>query len=442
MEVTIEEKGQYDRLMTVTLPVTRVAELYNKELDALLRHSRIPGFRPGKAPRSLVEANYRDYLQQELTEKLIRETLTPALKENNLQMIGTPDLDPDPIDPKNNFVYRVSLQIFPDVTAENYQGMELQRTLYQVTDADVQEVVNRILESHAKYEPREGREAQLGDEVMLDFTGYMDGEAFPGGADTNYPLQLGKKRFIGDFEEQLVGMKAGDSRTVKVTFPDGYGNAKLAGKEATFECTMREVRERILPEMNDELAVKAGMKEGGVEALLAGIRQQLEEEAKETTEKAVKQVIFQKLLEANPMQLPSQMVDYEISQLKESIKRETKRQGGNPDEMDLEAPRYQEQLTKSAHERLALGLLVGSIASQQNISVSDQLLDEKLQSITSQYGEHAKAIEDMIRGNKDRMEEMRGTLLEGQVIQWIIDNGQVSDTTLSYDQIKQQQEGV
>lgn len=427
MEVTIEEKGPHDRLMTIRVPAARVAELLNKELDGLVRNAKIAGFRPGKAPRGVVEAQFSDYMLQEVKEKLVRETLNPALMENSLHMLGTPSFEVGEISRQEDFVYHVSLQIFPQVVAEGYRGLVLDRVHYQVSQEDVEQVVSHIRESHAKWEARPEREAQLGDEVMIDFRGTLDGEEFAGGADTNYPLELGRKRFIGDFEEQLVGIKSGESRQVRVTFPENYPNTKLAGRDALFDCTAREVRERILPELDDTLAVKAGIKEGGIPAMLEDIQQRLKEEAKRESDRRIKQQIFGKLLESNPLDLPSQMVEQEVTELKESLRQENRRQGGNPDDLDLDAPNYRDHLEKSARERLSLGLMVGSIASRESVAVNDAQLDQLLEAMTAQYGEHAAAVRDAVRGNKQRMEELRGSLLESQVIAWIIENGQVTE---------------
>nr|CRH07513.1 Trigger factor [Candidatus Magnetococcus massalia] len=437
MEVSVEEKGPFDREVTVRVPADQVSALFNQEISKLAASVRLPGFRPGKVPRKIIEQRYGDSVRAEVADQLFRSSYPQALTQESLRPIGTPELSVGELAQGEDFTYTASLQIFPSVEPTGYTDIALTKPMVEIEEGDVDKVVTQVQEANAVYSAVDGAEAAEGDRLKFDFEGFIDDEPFEGGKADDYELELGSKQFIPGFEEQLLGTKAGVDIDVKVPFPEDYHAKELAGKEATFKCKVKEVQQRSMPEVNDELAEKAGVPEGGVEALRKEIRSRLEREAEKASRNELKQQVFNALLEANKMDLPSQMIDQEIEAMVKIAKEEYKRQGVDPDQMGMSDETWRQQYDEKAKERVSLGLLMGAITSKESIQVDDAAVEAHLDEMIQQFaqGEYGEELKKHMRQDKDRMEELRGSVLEEKVIDWVIENGTLTEEKKSFAEL-------
>ncbi|MEO5365415.1 MAG: trigger factor [Magnetococcus sp. WYHC-3] len=434
MEVTVEEKGTYERALTVRIPAAEVDPVLEEAFRELSRSARLPGFRPGKTPRRVLESRYGAALAADVAEKLIQNSFGNALQSQQLNPVGPPlGLESGSVSRGQDFSYTATIQVFPRIEPKGYQGMALTRTSVSIDDADVDKVVERIRRSHAQFVAEEGRAAQQGDQLVLDFKGTLDGHAFPGGEAENYVLNLGESRFIPGFEEQLMGVRPGESRDLHLTFPEGYHAAHLAGQAVQFQCRIHEVRRGELPAADDDLATKAGVTAGGMERLRSDIRQRLQDDGDQTAREQLRQQILRGLLDANPMELPSQLVDMELDAMVKRIVEDYKKQGTTLEQSGQTPEGLQQQYRGKAHERVVLGLLMGSITRTENIVVTEAAIEAHLDRITAQYGESAGNIKNWFRNDEKRMEDIRGTLLEEAVMDWIVDHGQVTGRSVGLE---------
>ncbi|MEO5349284.1 MAG: trigger factor [Magnetococcus sp. YQC-3] len=434
MDVIVKETGTFDREVTITIAADRVDALLDQELGRLAKSARLPGFRPGKIPKKVLEAHYRDQLSRVIVEQLVQESYLEVLSKENLHPVDNePRLTLDRVARGTPFTYTASIQIFPAVDPQGYTGLALTRRRAEIVDADVDAVVQQLRNERSRFEVEEGRVAAMGDQLSLDFDGRIDGERFAGGQSTQHLLELGSGRFIDTFEEQLLGCVAGEQRQVKVTFPTEYRATELAGKEATFDCLVHEVRARILPPEDDGLAKLAGLKEGGLAELRAEIRQTLQGQAERESRQQLKRAIIEQLLAANKIEVPSRLVQSESRVMVAQARREYEQQGMRLADLGISEEALANQFTDAARDRVIIGLVLGEIAEREKIVLDEAKLDAQLEEMSASYGERAAAMKKWVRDSEERMDTLRSTVLEQQVIDWIAENGTITDEDCSFD---------
>lgn len=436
MDVTVKEEAACEREVTIRVASSRVEQLMDQELGRLAGSVRLPGFRPGKIPRKLLESRFRERLASLVSEQLIQESYPKALADNGLRpVLDEPDLTLGQVARGEDFVYTARIQVYPVVEPQGYTELTLTRPVVQVTEADVDGIVEQLCTRHAHYEAEAEREAVLGDQVVLDYAGRVDDVLFPGGQAEGHVLDLGSGRFIAGFEAQLLGCKAGDAREVQVRFPDEYHAMELAGKEATFACTIQEVRQRILPPADDTLAEKLGV-EGGLTALRADIQKALENQVATEVKKRIKQSVFDQLLESNPMEaLPSQLLDRQRRAMVAHTKSEYQRQGLDPDALGIADATLEARFEEPAKTQVSLGLLMGAIAKKERLRVDEHALDALLDKTVSAYGEQAERMKKWFREDENRMADLRFSALEEQTVDWIEARSQVVDQEMTFQEL-------
>ncbi|MBF0144256.1 MAG: trigger factor [Magnetococcales bacterium] len=438
MDVTVEEKGKFDREIRVRIEPGRVDALLDRELERLSATVRLPGFRPGKVPRKLLESRFKDHLRANVAQELVQSTYPQALREKGVRPSAAPELDLGELARGEAFTYTILVQTMPEVVAVGYRGVGLSRPVVTVGEAEVEGVLRQIREGQGRYEAVEGRQAASGDQLVLDFEGFVDGTPFAGGKGEKYPLTLGGGQFVPGFEEQLLGSRVGDTPEVTVTFPDGYHSSGLAGKTALFRCRIHEVRERRLPEIDDGLARSVGVREGGLAKLREEVRERLEAEARQGIEEDLRRQVLKRLGEVNPMELPEKMVAEEVRSLQESAVRDLESKGvpvGQAEALVRSQPQV-DRLEQKARERLSLGLLLGVVAKNEGITVADAAVDAEIERMIAQFGSQGADMRAWFKNNPDRREGIRGSLLEKEVIGWIIANGEVSEISCTLEELR------
>ncbi|MBF0125882.1 MAG: trigger factor [Magnetococcales bacterium] len=427
MQITVEKTGTFDRTVTVRFEADQVNQQLDQELQRLASTVKLPGFRPGKIPRKHLEARFWEHLVATVTENLLRESYPKALKEHALMPADEPEMNLGELKRDAGFVYVANMQIVPEVAPEGYQGLELTRRVAEVTESDLDLALEKVREQHVRFEPVEGVQAKTGDQVVLNFAGFVDGEAFEGGTADDYVLELGSGRFIPGFEDQLVGVGVGEEREVNVSFPEQYGAPHLAGKAARFKCTVTEIRERVLPPLDDDLATLVNIQEGGLAKLREEIRESLEEESQRATERLLQRQIHKLVLAANPMELPEKLVAREQHSMVEYAKREYQSKGMDPEKVGLTDEVMAAGFKEAATKRVTLGMLLGAIAAREQLQVDDARVARRINQIAASYGPQAQNFRKWLQQDKNRMEEIRDTVLEDQVIHWIIQQGVVTE---------------
>lgn len=435
MEATVEQTGTFDRNLTVRIKAERVNQLLDQELAKLAGQVKLPGFRPGKIPKSFLEARFKDHLTQTITENLLRESYPKALQEHSLRPVNEPVLKINQLLRDQDFVYVATMQIIPKVEPKGYQGIPLTRFETQVTDSDVDAAMQKIQQQHASFEANAEHKAGLGDKVVLNFKGFVNDEPFEGGTEEGHLLELGSGRFIAGFEEQLIGSQAGEKREVRVTFPTPYPAAHLAGKEALFFCTITEVQRRIVPPVDDELATLSNIQEGGLEKLREQLAINLEAKVKAIIYKHLRQQIATHLLEANPMELPDQLVAIEQNAMVEQTRQAYQNQGLDLAQLGLNEQRLALSYQETASQRVRFMLLINAIARQENLQATDAMVTERINLVSESYGPKAKEFQQWVRKNEAQWNEFRSQVLEDLTISWLTQNGSITQTPCSLEEL-------
>ncbi|MEO5327929.1 MAG: trigger factor [Magnetococcus sp. THC-1_WYH] len=433
MEVTIEEKATFDREIKFVLSAAEVDQRMDQELAQLATTVRLPGFRPGKVPRKVLEARFKEHISGIIADHVFRESYHKTLTDHELNPVDQPKVVMGSLERGKDFTLCATIQVFPKVEPTGYTGLQLTQAKVEITEDDINKVIEEIRKGNARFEVSAGRSAEKGDQVVMDFEGFVDGTAFAGGKAEKYVLELGSNHFIPGFEDQLLSAKGGDNLEVKVTFPADYGNTDLAGKEALFQCMIHEVRARILPELDDALAKLAGVSEGGVEGLRTMVRSRLEKDVAIKIEKRVEKSIYEALLQANPFEIPDRLEQHQQQIMLAQMKRDYQARGIDVAKMGIDDNQWLKLFGQSAGEQVRIDLLLASIADKENIQVDDGRIDEKLDEMTMGFGERAAEVKKMVRQNEEKMESLRSTVLQASVVEWIIKNSTVTQQPLSLD---------
>jgi len=423
MQVSVETLEGLQRKMTVQLPAEKVNEIVDNKLRTIAKQVRLDGFRPGKVPLKVVRQRFGDHARQEAYGELIQSTFYEAASGEKLNPAGEPSIEVR--DDDSGFSYTAEFEVVPEVTLNDLSSATLERMTAEVSDADVDDMLEKLRKQRVTWN-RVERAAQDGDQVTVSFIGKVDGEEFEGGSAQNVPIELGAGRMIEGFEQGLLGASAGDERTVHLSFPDDYQAAHLAGKPASFEITVNEVAEPVLPELDEEFAKAFGVEEGGLEKLRADIRENMERELRQKLRSRNKEKVMDLLLENNDFTVPRAMIDSEAQRLKE----ETKQQMQGQSSVDLPLDIFREQ----AERRVKLGMLVAAIVDQQKIEVDEERVRSTVDDFAASY-ESPQELRDWYYADNERLNPVRNLVLEDQVVDWITSQVNVVDQQSSFQEM-------
>jgi trigger factor len=428
MQVSVESGEGLEKRLLVDLPAERVAAVMDKKLKDLARHVRLDGFRPGKVPMRTIKQRFGEQVRQEAYGALIQETLYEAANQQQLMPAGEPQIELREAAEDGGLGYTAVFEVMPEVALADLSGQSITRVAADVTEADIDEMINKLRKQRTVWNDVE-RGAKDGDTVHMDFEGKIDGEAFEGGSAENVPLVLGSGAMIEGFEAGLLGAKAGDERTLEVTFPQDYRAEHLAGKDATFEVRVLRVAEPQLPEVDEEFVKAFGVEEGTVEALRADVAKNMHHELKQKLNGITKERVMDALITANPMEIPKALVNQEAARMKQQMVQDMQ-QRGQRSTVDLPASVFADQ----ARRRVHLGLLVAEIIEQQKLSPSEEQLRETIAEFAESYEDPQEVI-DYYMKDQDARKGIENLVLENLVVEWAVGQMQVTDEQKSFSDV-------
>ena len=388
MAVQVEKKEKNMAVITVTVPAEdfrkAMQETYNREKG---RYT-LPGFRKGRAPQKMIEKFYGEGVFFEgAVNSCINRTYPDAAKESGLEIVSRPEIDVTEVGADKDLVYTATVAVKPGVVLGEYKGIEVQKADMNVSDADVEEAIRRELEKDSRLVTVEGRAAQDGDTVKIDFDGSVDGQAFDGGKGENYPLLLGSGSFIPGFEEQIVGHNAGDAFDVEVTFPEDYHAKELAGKAAVFKTVLHEIQTREVPELNDAFADDKGF--DTVDAYREDVRTRLTDAKAKAAAAANENAVIGKVVENAQIELPEPMIETQVEQLIDDYARRMQSQGLQLDQYmeytGMTMDKLKEQFHPQAERNLKTRLTLEAVVEAENIQVSEEAIEDEIKRMADQY---------------------------------------------------------
>jgi trigger factor len=425
MQVSVENTSALERRMTIGVPAERIEAEVNKRLQQTARNAKIPGFRPGKVPMSVIRQRYEADARQEALGNVIQASFYEAVVEQKLNPTGAPSVEPKVVEKGKDLEYIATFEVFPEFEVAAFDSIAVERLSAEVTDADLDKMLEVLRKQNVRYEAAD-RAAQDEDQLNIDFVGKVDGEAFSGGSATGTQLVLGSGRMIPGFESGLVGAKAGEERVLNVTFPEDYQNLELAGKAAEFTVTVNSVSEPKLPELNEEFFAQFGIKETGIDGFRAEVRKNMERELRQAIKTKVKNQVMDGLVAGNPIEVPKALLSNEVDRLRVQAVQQF---GGNIKPDQLPAELFEEQ----AKRRVLLGLIVAEVVKQNELKPDEARVREMIQEMASAYQEPEQVVAWYYK-NDEQMNEVRSVVLEEQVVDTVLQKAKVTDTSVSYEE--------
>jgi trigger factor len=414
MNVTETAHEGLSRTWRVVVPATEIGENVDKRLTELSKTIKMPGFRPGKVPLSLVKKRYGSSVMGEVLEKTVQDSSAKVLEEKAVRPALEPKIEVVSFADGADLEYTMAVETLPEVEPADLTGLTLERLVAPVDDAAVDEALKRLADGNKQYEPLETpRPAEMGDQLVIDFAGTVDGVARDGMTGEDYPLELGGGNFIPGFEDQLAGVKPGETRTVTVTFPADYHVDELAAKEAVFEVTAKELRAPVKAELDDEFAKKLGLPD--LETLKQTVRQQIEGEYGRLTRLKLKRKLMDALAERHDFTVPQGMVNLEFDSIWKQVQGELTAEEKEKPEDEVKA-----EYRAIAERRVRLGLLLSEVGRRNNVQVTQEELNAGLIAEARRYPGQEREVIEAYRNNPRLVDALRAPIYEDKVVDHIL----------------------
>lgn len=426
MKVTAENGENQQVTLTIEVEAAEVTKAVNKAAKRLANRVNIPGFRKGKAPRIIVERHVgTDALMQEAFDLIAPQAFDNALKEQKIEPVTRPNIDIVTLEDGKDLVFKATVTPRPEVKLGDYKGLKVEKQVAEVKDEDVEKQIKNFQDRQGKMvDAPEGAAVENGDFTTLNFEGFVDGTPFEGGKGEDYPLQIGSGSFIPGFEDQLVGAKIGEEKEVNVTFPEEYHSKDLAGKAAMFKCTIKSIKRKELPEINDELAKKVS-KFDTLDELKADIRKNLEENAERKAENDQKSAAIEQATNNIQVDIPAVMIDNRVTAMIQEMAMRLEQQGMKLEQYfqyaGTDIAKIREDYRETAEKNVKTDLMLEEVAKAEDIKVEAKDLDAEVAAMAAAYGATPQQVQKIIK-EQGRIGDLAASVLRKKTAQFIIDN--------------------
>lgn len=445
MQVTETLVDGLKREFKVVVPATELDGRLTERLNTLKDEVRIKGFRPGKVPMSHLKRLFGRSAMAEIVQDVIAEVARNTLSERGEKAAMQPHFElPEDQGEANevlagdhDLAYTMSYEVLPNIELADFKTMSVERPTVDVTDAEVEEQLNRLADSTRSYSTKSGA-ADSGDRITIAYIGKIDGEPFEGGSDDNAVIRIGDKRFIPGFEEQLVGLSTGDKKTITVTFPQDYGAAKLAGKEAAFDIEVKAVAAGDEIKIDDELAKRLGLE--SLDSLRDTVRKQLQAQYAQAIRQRVKRQILDQLDTGHSIELPQRLVDQEFDTIWRQIMGELANSGRTFEDEDTTEEKAKAEYRQIAERRVRLGLVMSEIGQRAKVEVTDDELQRAMAAQLRQVPGQEQALIDYYRRNPDALASLRAPIFEEKVVDYLLELINVTDKPMSAEELMREAE--
>ncbi len=442
MQVTEIKSEGLSREYKVALAASEIEEKVFDRLQEIAKTASLPGFRPGKVPVSLLRKRYGPSVMGEVLEQAVSTSAEQAMQEKGVRPIGQPEFEVTSFEDGKDLEYTMAFDILPEIALPDFAKVEVERMVPQIDEKDVEETLQRIADANKTSEPiTKKRKTKAGDMVIIDFVGKIDGEAFPGGSAEGYSLELGSNSFIPGFEDQLVGVNADDDVEVNVKFPEEYGAAELAGKDALFEVKVKEIHETKPSPIDDDLAKKAGAE--NLDKLREMIREEQGREFKQYGRMLVKRKLLDALADKVDFEVPPKMAEQEYTAIMHQWQHEQHGSDAeHADEHDHEEAHKIEPSDEEAAEframadrRVRLGLLLSEIGRTNNIQIQQEDLNRAMMQEARKYPGQEKQVLDFFKNNPQALEQISAPVYEDKVVDFVLEMVKVKETAATMEEL-------
>jgi len=423
MMVSVQSTGALERRMEVAVPASRIEKEVDERLKTVSRTARLKGFRPGKAPLKVIRQQFGSQIHREVVSELLQSSFAEAVTERKLNPAGGPRIEPISVGEGEDLKYTAIFEVFPEVTVKGLESISLERPVASVTDEDVDAMIESLRKQRPNWKAAT-RGSRTGDRVTIDFAGTVDGAAFDGGQGQDIAITLGEGRMLPEFEAGLIGRDPDSKASISVRFPDDYHSKALAGKTAQFDVTVKKVEEPELPPLDEEFCAAYGVSEGGIAKLREEVGDNMRRELEQNIRVRMKSQVLDKLVAANPVELPAALVETQVR----DMQIDTARRMGVRDASQIPA---REPFIDPARRRVALGLLINEIIKTEKIELDRAKVTSRLEEIVATYKDPQEALR-LYRENREAMQQVEMLVLEDQVVDWLLGRVKTTDEPTNF----------
>lgn len=429
MQVSVESTGGLQRKLTVAVSEDIIDQAVQSRLQNLTRTAKIKGFRAGKVPMKVVKQHYGSKVRQEVLGEVLQSSFYEAVSKEKLRPAGNPSFDAQQAEPGKGLEYTAIFEVYPEIQLAELSGETIQKPAVEISEAELDAMIDNIRQQQVEWDVAE-KPAAEGDRVTIDFKGTIDGEVFDGGEGQDMPVELGKGRMIKGFEDGLLGVNANDEKVLDLTFPDEYHAKDLAGKDVQFTVQVKKVESAKLPEVDAEFAKRLGVADGDIAKMRDDVKANMQRELDTSLKNKTKQIVMDKLLEVNNIEVPVALADTESQNLMNQMRNNLVNQGMKPEQVTLEPSMFKEQ----AERRVALGLLMSEIVNTQKMTADADKVRSFIQEVANSY-EKPEEVLAWYYGDKQRLGEVESLVLEEQVVDWVLGQVSVEEQQQSFNEL-------
>lgn len=419
-----------ERRLDLLVAIEELEKDIDQRLKRIGKNFKMPGFRPGKVPANIVKQQYGEQAHFDALNEVLERAFGEAAKSQELRVAGNPRIEPKTTESTTHLEFSAVFEVYPDVKLGDLSSVEIERPVLEVGAAEIDSTMTVLRKQRVRYEPVD-RGAAKDDRVTIDFLGKKDGEPFAGGQAKDYPFVLGAGSMLADFENAIYGLKAGESKTFEMTFPADYLSKEIAGQTVSFEITVKEVREPILPEIDPDFAKELGVEDGDVEKMRAEIETNLKREVSKRLQAKVKDQVMEALLKTNPIDVPNALLEMEIQRLMQSARQDMEQRGGAKMK---DFPMQREWFVDQARRRVSLGLILSEIVKVNKLQAQpDQI--KKIVEDSAQSYEHPEEVIRWYYAQPQRLQEVEGVAIEDNVVAWALSASKVVEKPIAFDEL-------
>ena len=425
-----------ERRLDISVSIADLDKEIDQQLRKIGKNVKMPGFRPGKVPANIVRQQYGVEARHEALGDALGKAFSEAASSQKLRVAGAPSIEPKTSESTTHLEFTAVFEVYPEIAINDLSAVEIERATLEVGAAEMDSTLEVLRKQRVRYEPVD-RAAAKGDRVSIDFLGKKDGEPFQGGQAHDYPFVLGQGAMLADFEQAVTGLKAGEAKTFEMTFPEDYFAKDLAGQKVSFEVTVKEVREPILPEIDEAFAKTLGVGDGSVEKMRAEIEANLKREVKKRLQSKIKDQVMEALLKANPIDVPNALVEMEIERLMNAARADMEQRGGAKMK---DFPMKREWFAEQAKRRVTLGLVLSEAVKVNQLHAKPEQIKSIVEEAAQSY-EHPEEVVRWYYAQPQRLAEIEGVAIEDNVVAWALSTAKVVDKPVAFDELMGQQQG-
>ena len=434
MEATTAQANELERRVDLSIAIADVEKEMEQRLKRMGKNMKMPGFRPGKVPFSIVKQQYGDQARHEVLSEELDRVFGETVTEKKMRVAGYPRIEPKTTESATHLEFSAIFEVYPEFTPGDLSAAEIERPTLEVSAAEVDKTLDILRKQRVSYEDAD-RAAAKEDRVVIDFLGKKDGVPFQGGQASDYPFVLGQGMMLPDFENAVEGAKAGESKTFDLTFPADYHAKDLAGQTVQFDITVKQIQGPKLPEVDAEFARSMGIADGDVEKMRAEIEANLKREVKRRIEGKIKDQVMEALLATNPITVPVALVDMEVQRLMQAARQDMEQRGMKVKDLPIQPEWFADQ----AKRRVTLGLVLAEVVKTENLQATPEQVRAMVEETAASYEQP----EEVIRwyyAQPQRLQEVEGVAIENNVVAWVLGKAKVSDKAVAFDDLMGQKQ--